>query len=110
MATLVSGATTLTFGLLIAQPAFEQGAAVTVRHIPGGNNAYIDRGGRTPATINGQAKLDTYANFATLRGLVGEQCTLTYSEATFTVVLTSVRRARVVKTVQIADISMVVVA
>ena len=110
MATLVNGATTLTFELLISQPGYEQTAAVTVRHIPGGNNAYIDRGGQRPATMSGAAKLDSFAEFTTLRSLVGSECTLTYSEATYTVVLTDVRRRQVLKNAQIADLSMVIVA
>jgi hypothetical protein len=58
------------------RPARSYEAAVSVRHIPGGNNAFIDIGGIRPGTLSVTLLFPTEAAFTSLLSLLGTQAAL----------------------------------
>lgn len=93
------GANTINFRPLLAAADMDRDVMLTVRRIPGSNTVYVDYAGLGPGRWQPQVLLQSYADFATLRDQgLGQQGTLTYSEASFTAVLNGVKRTKAVAT------------
>lgn len=65
----------------------EDGADVSVRHIPGGSTSYVDLGGTTAPTLKMKLFFETFADYLTVAALVNTEDTLVYDDGTFTAVL-----------------------
>lgn len=64
----------------------ERRANVSVRHIPGGDEVYIDLAGKGPAYFRPRI-VATESDYATLEGKIGTQASLVYEGGTVTAVL-----------------------
>ncbi len=74
----------------------ESGAEVSVRHIPGGDNNYIDLGGKLPDRVRYQVYTPTQAAWTNLKAKRGVTGTLaTTRDGTVTATLLSARRVKV---------------
>jgi hypothetical protein len=76
-------------------------AAVSVRHIPGGDTVYIDVGGRLPRSLTIAVIFDDAANAAAFEGQVGNSGTLVSTPYTGLALLRSVTSGAVQPTGQI---------
>ncbi len=74
----------------------ESSAEVSIRHIPGGDNNYIDLGGQLPERVRYQVYTSTQAAWTNLKAKRGITGTLTTTrDGTVTATLISARRLKV---------------
>lgn len=73
--TFTVGGTGYTFEVLSPSVGLRQESATTTRHIPGGNNSYVDLGGQKPRRLP-YAIYCTATEFTNLLARVGQQGTL----------------------------------
>jgi hypothetical protein len=90
----VSG-TAITFRVLLDGAELGRVSALSVRHVPGGNVTYLDDGGLEAPTLQCRVKLSAFTDLVALQALQGQSGTLSYGEASYTAVLRSCRRTRV---------------
>lgn len=97
MATFQVDTTIITFRLLLDGADINRQATVNVRHIPAGDNSYVDLGGLEAPSFKCRAKLDSYADLISLQAMAGQSGILAYSEAVFpTAILRSVSQSKAI--------------
>ena len=79
LATFTYSSVTATFRLRVTDHGRTAGAAVNVRHVPGGNTVVIDLGGPEETRLRGVATCSS-TDEAALIQVRGQQGTLTYTE------------------------------